>query len=210
MHKPLRIGITGGIGSGKSLVCKIFASLGVPIYDADMAARRVMTTDIVLVNEIIKVFGTQSYHDDGSLNRDYLGREVFNNSDKLERLNQLVHPRVALDNEKWLTDNDNAPYLVKEAALLFESGSYKLLDKIIVVTAPESLRTQRVVTRDLSKTEEDVTKIIRSQMPEEEKIKRADYIINNDESDLILPQVLKLHERFNACIEHGTSTSGLR
>lgn len=195
--KTLRVGITGGIGSGKSLVCKIFSCLRVPTYDADSRARKLMTEDSVLVGQIKKEFGEQSYHSDGTLNREFLGKEVFNNPVKLETLNRLVHPRVAIDGDTWMQENSNVAYTVKEAALLFESGSYKSLDKIIVVTAPERLRVQRVIGRDKSRTEEDVLKIIRSQMNEDEKVSRADFLIVNDELNLLLPQVLKLHERFN-------------
>lgn len=194
--KSLKVGITGGIGSGKSLVCKIFAQLGAPVYDADSHAKRLMTEDKVLVEQIKAEFGEQSYAKNGELNRDYLSKEVFNNPLKLELLNNLVHPRVAQDSERWMNENSNAPYLIKEAALLFEAGSYKTLDKIIVVTAPEALRVNRVVSRDTSRTKAEVIKIIRSQMPEAEKIGRADFVINNDESELVIPQVLKLHERF--------------
>jgi dephospho-CoA kinase len=193
--KSLKVGITGGIGTGKSLVCKIFAQLGAPVYDADTRARRLMTEDKVLVEQIKAKFGEQSYAN-GELNREYLSKEVFNNSLRLELLNSLVHPRVALDSERWMNQNANAPYVLKEAALLFEAGSYKTLDKIIVVTAPEALRVTRVTRRDKSKTKEDVLKIIGNQMPEDEKIIRADFVIRNDESELVIPQVLKLHERF--------------
>ena len=195
--KTLRIGITGGIGSGKSLVCKIFSCLRVPTYDADSRARKLMTEDSVLVDQIKKEFGAQSYKIDGTLNREFLSKEVFNNPTRLETLNRLVHPRVAIDGEKWMQENSTVAYTVKEAALLFESGSYQSLDKIIVVTAPERLRVQRVISRDKSRTEEDVLKIIRSQMNEDEKVSRADFLIVNDELNMLLPQVLKLHERFN-------------
>ena len=202
MSKPLRIGITGGIGSGKSLICKIFMSLKVPVYDADSMARNLMTSDFVLIDQIKREFGESSYQPDGSLNREYLSKKVFNDPNELEKLNQLVHPRVGIDSENWIERNKAYPYIVKEAALLFESGTNKLLDKIIVVTAPESLRVQRVLSRDKSRREEDVLKIIRNQMDEEEKIKRADFIIRNDESELVVPQVLKLHERFIAFAAH--------
>lgn len=192
----LRIGITGGIGSGKSMVCKIFALLGAPTYDADTRARSLMTDDQVLVDQIKKKFGPQSYNTDATLNRQYLSKEVFNDPEKLAEMNKLVHPRVALDSEKWINANAQSPYVVKEAALLFESGAYKALDKIIVVTAPEALRLQRVVNRDKTRSQEDVMKIIRNQLAEEEKIRRADFVITNDETQLIIPQVLKLHERF--------------
>lgn len=196
MNKPLRIGITGGIGSGKSLICRIFSILGAPIYDADSAARTLMTTDSILVNQIKKEFGDSSYQLDGLLNREYLSREVFNDAIKLEKLNQLVHPRVAVDSENWIERNKTHPYVVKEAALLFESGANKVLDKIIVVTAPEHLRIQRVLGRDKSKSEGDIVKIINNQMAEDEKIRKADFVIRNDETVLVVPQVLKLHERF--------------
>jgi len=192
----LLIGITGGIGSGISLVCKIFALLGAPTYDADSRARSLMTEDHVLVDQIKKRFGNQSYFEDGSLNRQYLGKEVFSDPEKLSELNKMVHPRVALDSEKWMNDNAHSPYIVKEAALLFEAGVYKALEKIIVVSAPEVLRVQRVINRDKTRTPEEVLKIIRNQLSEEEKISRADFVITNDETQLIIPQVLKLHERF--------------
>ena len=192
----LKIGITGGIGSGKSTVCKIFSLLGTPVYDADSHAKRLMTEDKILVAQIQEKFGKQSYAKSGELNRDYLSKEVFNNSLRLQALNGLVHPRVALDSERWMKENSNAPYVIKEAALLFETGSYKTLDKIIVVSAPEELRVQRVINRDTSRTREDVLKIIRNQMPEQDKIGRADFIIYNDERELLIPQILKLHERF--------------
>jgi dephospho-CoA kinase len=196
LNKPLQIGITGGIGSGKSLVCKIFACLGVPIYDADSRAKSIMTTDGILVEQIKKEFGDLSYYEDGRLNREYLGSTVFNDSAKLKRLNELVHPRVGSDSEKWVEENASHPYLMREAALLFESGSFKKLNKIIVVTAPEQLRVKRVLQRDKQRTEKDVLAIIQNQMPEEEKIKKADFVIYNDETELVVPQVLKLHEQF--------------
>ncbi len=199
MNKPLRIGVTGGIGSGKSVVCKIFSALGMPVYDADSRAKQLMTVDKILIEKIKEQFGESSYSIDGSLNRDFLGKEVFNDPRKLEQLNQLVHPRVGDDYEQWVEKNKSVGYVVKEAALLFESESYKMLDKIIVVTAPEDLRIQRVMDRD-KRSKEGILKIIRSQMPEEEKINRADFIIYNDETTLIVPEVMKLHERFIAFI----------
>jgi dephospho-CoA kinase len=198
VRQPLRIGITGGIGSGKSLICKIFAALQVPIYDADAMARKLMNSDSILIDQIKEEFGESSYRRDGTLNRAYLSEGVFNDPGKLQKLNQLVHPRVAVDSEQWIERNKAHPYVVKEAALLFESGSYKLLDKIVAVEAPENLRVQRVLNRDKTKSKEEVIKVIHSQMPEEEKISRADFIIRNDETMLVLPQVLKLHERFIA------------
>jgi len=198
MRQPIQIGITGGIGSGKSLVCRIFKVLGVPAYDADSRAKIVMTTDGILIDQIKKEFGTLSYNEKGELNRELLGKTVFNQPDKLARLNSLVHPRVALDYNQWVSEQSNAKYCLKEAALLFEAGSHQWLDKIIVVTAPDELRIQRVLQRDSHRTSKDVEHIFRSQMPQEEKVKLADYVIKNDESELVVPQVLKLHEWFNS------------
>lgn len=198
MGKPLQIGITGGIGSGKSLVCKIFNALGTPTYDADSRAKMVMTTDGILVEAIKKEFGVLSYDAKGVLNRQHLANTVFNQPDKLKRLNELVHPRVALDYEHWVSSQTNVKYVLKEAALLFESGSYQSLDKILVVTAPETLRVQRVLIRDPHRSAEQTKEIIRNQMEEEEKMKRADYVIVNDETTLLIPQVLNLHLQFIA------------
>lgn len=198
MKKALRIGVTGGIGSGKSLVCKIFQHLGAPVYDADSRAKMLMVSDEVLIGQIKSEFGEQSYQVGGELNREYLSKSVFNNPAQLEKLNQLVHPRVAIDSENWFERNNGAPYVVKEAALLFEAGSYKQLDKMIVVTAPEELRIKRVLVRDKKRTAEEIKKIIRNQMPESEKAAKADFVIHNDERELLIPQVLKLHERFIA------------
>lgn len=154
MNRPLQIGITGGIGSGKSLVCRMFACLGVPVYDADSRAKSVMTTDGILVMQIKKEFGGLSYHADGSLNRNYLAGTVFNNPERLEVLNKLVHPRVGEDYLKWLDKQREHAYVLKEAALLYESGSYKALDKVIVVHAPEAVRVARVRQRDPHRSEQ--------------------------------------------------------
>ena len=192
MSNPLQIGITGGIGSGKTLVSKIFACLGIPVYDADSHAKELMTTDGILVSQIKKEFGDLSYLSDGTLNRKYLSEVVFNKQERLDVLNKLVHPRVGENYTQWVKRHNNKAYVLKEAALLFEAGSYKTLDKIIVVHAPEEVRIKRVMHRD-GRAEQQVREIIRKQMSEEEKLKRADFIIHNDESSLIIPQVLALH-----------------
>ena len=194
---PLQIGITGGIGSGKSLISKIFKSLGIPIYDADSHAKILMTTDGILVEQIKKEFGSLSYDEKGNLNRKYLSDAIFSDDIKRQKLNGLVHPRVALDYDRWLSENTDRPYIIKEAALLFESGSGDSLDKIIVVTAPEQMRVKRVLKRDPHRTELDVLRIIRNQMGEEEKLIKADFIIYNDETTLVVPQVLELDKQFN-------------
>ncbi|MFM8850309.1 MAG: dephospho-CoA kinase [Cytophagales bacterium] len=194
--RPLQIGITGGIGSGKSLVCKIFSCLGIPVYDADSRAKSIMTTDGIVMEQIKTEFGSLSYNSDGTLNRSYLSQTVFNDAAKLKKLNELVHPRVALDAQQWVATHRDQKYVLREAALLFESGSYQLMDKIVVVTAPETLRVTRVLTRDSHRTAEDVVKIIRNQMDEKEKISRADFVLVNDETELLVPQVVKMHQHF--------------
>jgi dephospho-CoA kinase len=197
LKTPLQIGITGGIGSGKSLVSRIFNLLGVPVYDADSRAKSIMTTDGILVSQIKKEFGVLSYSEDGSLNREYLAEHVFNDSEKLKRLNSLVHPRVGEDFNRWVKDQKSA-YVLKEAALLFEAGSNTALNKIIVVSAPEELRINRVLQRDKHRTTEQIKDIIRNQLKEEEKLKLADYIIVNDETRPLIPQVLDLHKQFRS------------
>jgi dephospho-CoA kinase len=196
VETPLLIGITGGIGSGKSLVCKIFQQLGIPIYDADSHAKDLMTTDGILISAIKKEFGDLSYNEDGGLNRTYLAAHVFNNEKKLELLNSLVHPRVAEDFTKWVQRHNGFEYVIKEAALLFESGSHQSLDKIIVVRADEKTRIERVSKRDAHRTVEQIKAIVGKQMPEDEKLQRADYIIVNDGTQLVIPQVLQLHAEF--------------
>ena len=147
-----------------------------------------------------KEFGDLSYHSDGTLNRAYLADRVFGNETELEKLNRLVHPRVAVDYSRWRDHQKHAPYTLKEAALLFESGSYKTLERIIVVSAPEALRQKRVLQRDAHRTVEQFKGIVEKQMPEEQKLKRADYIIVNDDATLVIPQVLKLHTEFSKAV----------
>lgn len=192
----LQVGITGGIGSGKSLVCKIFSSLGIPIYDADTRAKWLTSNNPKIKEAIIKHFGPDSYTNSG-LNREYIAQRVFNNKAELEILNGIIHPEVGNDYKAWV-EGQKADYVIKEAALMFESGSYKVLDKVINVTAPIDLRVQRVLNRDSFRTEKEVRAIIEKQLPDKERIERSDYLINNDEKDMLIPQVLKLHNEFQA------------
>ena len=179
MRKLLQVGITGGIGSGKTMVCRIFATLGAPVYDSDSRAKILMTTDGILADQIKKEFGTLSYHADGTLNRQFIGELVFQDDSMRQNLNRLVHPRVAIDYARWVSAQ-SFPYIVKEAALLMETGSYKELDKTIVVTAPDTVRIARVLERDKHRTEQNVRDIISSQMPQQEKEAKADFVIVND------------------------------
>ncbi len=190
----LRIGVTGGIGSGKTIVCKIFESLGIPVYNADVRAKELMQFDVSLVSSLKIEFGEKIYLSDGQLNRDLLSQKVFNNLSALIRLNSLVHPVVMRDSENWMEKQIASPYAIKEAALLFESGSSENLDYIISVFAPEKIRTQRIKKRD-QLSEEQILARMNNQMSEEEKKRRADFVITNDESQLVIPQVIELHEQ---------------
>jgi dephospho-CoA kinase len=200
MRVPYQIGITGGIGSGKSTVARIFASLGVPTYDADSRAKSVMTTNAALVKKIKEEFGESAYDSSGKLDRKYLSAQVFGFPERLEKLNSFVHPCVAENYQEWLQAQRGHPYILKEAALLFETGSSDKLDKIIVVTAPAELRLKRVKSRD-NRSEKEIQDIMKRQWPEEQSLARADYVIANDEANPLLPQVLKLHEVFKTRME---------
>jgi dephospho-CoA kinase len=188
------LGITGGIGSGKTTVCKIFETLGIPVYYADDRAKYLMSHDPVLIAGIIELFGADAFLEPHLLNRAHIAQVAFNDKEKLNQLNALVHPAVAQDGLNWQAAQRNVPYTLKEAALLFESGSYRTLDKIIVVAAPLELRIQRVMARDGAKREE-VEARISKQMPEAEKVKLADFVINNDEKNLLIPQVIAIHAK---------------
>jgi dephospho-CoA kinase len=190
----LKIGITGGIGSGKTTVCRIFETLDIPIYYADDRAKWLMSNDLYLIENIKLLFGNDAYLPDGALNRSHISSIVFKNSSKLSALNKLVHPAVALDGEKWFASLENTPYAIKEAALLIESGSHQQLDKLIVVTAPLEERIRRVMQRD-NCSREEVEARISKQMPEAEKIPLADYVIENGGKKLLIPQVISVHER---------------
>lgn len=194
-----KVGITGGIGSGKTTVCKIFETLGIPIYYADDRAKWLMVNSPALQTGIINLFGKESYDEEGQLNRAYIGGIAFKHPKKLQKLNALVHPAVFVDGENWQQEQLalQFPYTLKEAALLYESGSHKFLDKMIVVTAPEELRIERVMKRD-GLDKEAVQDRIARQMSEAEKVAQADYIITNDGQQLLIPQVLEIHQQLLA------------
>ena len=188
----LRIGLTGGIGSGKTTVAQIFELLGIPIYYADDAAKLFMNTNIQLITAIKKNFGEEAYKNN-ELDRSYIASVVFNDPEKLNLLNSLVHPITLNDAEQWM-QRQTSPYTIKEAALMFESGADKMLDYIIGVTAPEVLRIKRVMDRD-GVSRDAVLKRLSRQMDEIEKINRCDFILVNDETQLLIPQVLDLHQK---------------
>lgn len=196
----LKIGITGGIGSGKSVVCRLFQVLGVPVYDSDARAKWVMAHDTQLRDELTAAFGTETFDAQGQLNRAYLARVAFPDPAQLARLNALVHPHVGRDFAQWAATQQAAGhrYVLKEAALLYESGAYQQLSRVITVFAPLQLRQQRVLHRDPHRTPADIQHIIGKQLSEEEKMQRADHIIFNDDQHLLIPQVLALHEKLLA------------
>lgn len=194
----LKIGITGGIGVGKSIVCRMFGQLGIPIYDADTRAKWVMLHDRDLKQELTSAFGAEAYSHDGKLNRPYISKIVFNNPERLAQLNGLVHPRVRNDFSNWLEASTGAPYIVKEAALMYESEAWRQVDKMITVYASLEVRMKRLLVRDLNRTEADIQAIIDKQLTEEEKMARADFVVYNDDRQLLIPQVLDLHQQFLA------------
>ncbi|MCF8257442.1 MAG: dephospho-CoA kinase [Flavobacteriales bacterium] len=188
------IGITGGIGCGKTTVCGIFSELGVPVYYADDRAKAVMMEDESLMATIRCTFGDEAYKN-GELNRPYLAHQVFGSEEKLTRLNAVVHPAVARDFMKWANAIADVPYIIKEAAILFESGAYRTVQQTVLVTAPENVRIERVMQRD-SISETEVRQRMDSQWPEERKAQMADHVIVNDGHQLLIPQVLELHGKF--------------
>lgn len=191
----LKIGITGGIGSGKTTVCKVFELLGIPVFYADTVAKSIMHTDPVLKDGILKTFGEKSYSCDGELDRPYISSIVFNNESELNKLNALVHPAVFRAFDKWLVIHSDSPYIIKEAALLFETESYKMCDLSVLVVSPEVSRIRRVIARDGISHDEILLRMKR-QLSDEQKKKMADYILVNDESRLLIPQILSLHQQF--------------
>jgi len=192
-----KIGITGGIGSGKTTICRIFESLDIPVYYADTEAKKIMTSNLSVKKRLKALLGEEAFFKNGKPDRVYIASKIFNNNELLSKINEIVHPAVQLDADRWfeLMKMDNrARYCLKEAALLVETGSYKSLHALIVVTCPEDIRIQRVMKRDSIKYE-DVLKKIRTQMSEEDKIKLADFVIVNDGKSSLIPQVWAIHQK---------------
>jgi dephospho-CoA kinase len=188
----LKIGITGGIGSGKSTVAQLFKVLGIPVYSADDAAKRLMNEDEGLVNQVKLLFGETAYSN-GQLNRKYIADIVFKNPAQLAQLNAIVHPVTLRDADEWM-HKQTAPYSIKEAAVLFESGAHEHLDYVIGVSAPAPLRMQRAMHRDNISREEVIARM-NKQIDEIIKMRLCDFIIYNDEQQLVIPQVLTLHQK---------------
>ena len=183
------IGITGGIGSGKSTIAKVFMSIGYPVYNSDTRAKELINSNEELINSIKLSFGDDLYNSQG-LDRKKMASIVFNNPEKLELLNSIIHPAVGKDFEKWI-DLQNTSFILKEAAILFETGIYKSLHKIILVSAPQETRIERVIKRD-NTNQEEVLSRMNNQWSEEKKTELADYVIDNSGNKLVIPQVLEI------------------
>lgn len=201
--ESLKVGITGGIGSGKSLVCQIFKVLGIPVYHSDDRAKSLMTTDKDVVKKIYDNFGEDAYLPDGNLNREFLARTVFSDKKKRKKINSIVHPAVADDFQQWSMDHGKFPFVIKEAALLVDSGSYKSLDYLISVIAPMDLRIERVLKRDNHRTREQVESIINGQLDDQILISHSQFVISNDNKVLLLPQVIEIHEKLISLTQTG-------
>jgi dephospho-CoA kinase len=187
----LKIGLTGGIGSGKSTAAQLFEVLGIPVYYADAEAKRLMNEDEELISAITKLFGKQAYSDN-RLDRKFISSIVFSDPTKLELLNAIVHPATKKDAENWM-HKQTTPYAIHEAALIFEAEVNERLDRVIGVSAPEELRIQRAIGRD-NVNREDILKRMSSQMEEKVKMSKCDFVLINDEQRLLIPQVLELHK----------------
>ncbi len=187
----LKVGLTGGIGSGKSTVAHIFETLGIPVYYADDAAKKLMNEDEGLKQQVEQLFGDASYTNN-QLNRAFVSAQVFNNPEKLAMLNSIVHPATIADAEKWM-QHQSAPYAIKEAALIFESGAQENLDNVIGVFAPKAIRIKRVMERD-GITREEVLARMNKQINETIKMRLCSYVITNNEQELLIPQVLAVHQ----------------
>ena len=189
----LKIGLTGGIGSGKTTVSKIFGALGIPVFYSDIEAA-ILTRDAAVKKKICIVFGNNILDKYGRIDRKLLAKQVFSDSKKLEKLNSIIHPALAKIFEGWVKKNNTHPYILKEAAILFESGSHKKLDFIITVTSPIQMRIERVIKRE-NISKKQVEERMKHQMSDKEKIKLSDFVIINNEDKMLIPQVLEIHKK---------------
>jgi len=196
----MKLGITGGIGSGKTSVCRVFNILGIPVFSADPEARVIMDSNESIIQGINSIVGKDLYLN-GSLDRMELANLIFNDNKLLEKINSLVHPIVFENFRKWEI-KQSAPYVIMEAAILYESGASKLVDKILTVVAPIEERVDRVMRRN-GITREQVMERIRNQADDTYRIKLSDYVINNSENDMIIPSILKIHEEILTNIDTG-------
>lgn len=187
------IGLTGGIGTGKSTVARLFEVIGLPVYYSDNRAKE-MYFDPLVKEKVIELLGTEAYTSDRKINREYISKCIFSNASLLSKINSIIHPAVEQDFKNFIEHNCNRKLIIKESALLFETGLYKKVDKIILVMSPLELRLKRVILRDKS-SEETVLKRINNQMPDEEKAPISDFVIKNDEQNALITQVLAVYEK---------------
>ena len=197
---PLLVGLTGGIGVGKSFCAEIFKWLAVPIYNSDTEAKKIMVEDPEVKTAIIDLCGPKSYTDAGQLDRGHIASIIFSDNRKLAQINAIVHPAVGSHFRKWSTHHKDVRYVMQESALIFETGSYKNFDKVVVVDAPLEVRIQRTMSRD-SSTQEQVSERISKQYDQKQKVELADFTIYNDGHQMIIPQILRVH---SALLNHET------
>ncbi|MGF1586160.1 MAG: dephospho-CoA kinase [Bacteroidales bacterium] len=191
----LKVGITGGIGSGKTIVSRVFSVLGVPVYNADLSARSIMNTDRNVLEKLSISFG-EGIIKEGVPDRQALAQIVFNDPDALKRINEIIHPAVRADFAGWLEKQREVAYIVKEAAILFESGAYAELDTVILITAPEETRIRRIIKRD-GDTVANIKNRMANQWPDETKALKAGFVIENDNTSAVLPVILEMHSKFS-------------
>jgi dephospho-CoA kinase len=187
----LKVGITGGIGSGKSVVAKIFSTLGIPVYESDQRAKWLIEYNKDIVSEIREFLGNEAYNEDGKYDKVFVSKAVFQNEELLRKLNQIVHPRVRQDFEDWVL-LQNAPFVLKEAAIMSRNAG---LDKIIVIHSPKDLRIKRLLIRDTHRNLSEIEKVISNQKTEKEFLEMADFVINNDDKELLIPQVIEVYKK---------------
>ena len=192
--KPKLIGITGGIGAGKSTVSTIYKHLGFKVYNSDQRAKEIVSEDSIIKKKLISFFGNNVYKN-GVLDRKFLSDKIFNDKSSLQQINSIIHPAVKKDFNNWVINNKNEKVLFKESALLFESGAYKELDKIILIVSDKNLRVSRVLNRDQNRSKKEIESIIDKQIDEVDAIKYADIVIDNNHKKMLLPSVIKEIEK---------------
>lgn len=188
----IKVAVTGGIGSGKSVVCKIFEKIGIPVFNADFEAKKLINTSRTIHDKLVSLFGAAIYQSNGDIHRKKMADLIFNDNFALQKVNEIVHPEVRKRFIEW-TEEQNSPYIIQEAAIIFESKQTQSFDKIITVTAPLELKIERVIKRD-QVSKEEVYKRMQSQLPDEIKIAKSDFVIMNDEVEMIIPQIIEIHK----------------
>lgn len=205
--KPIRIGITGGIGSGKSIVAKCLEKMGFPVFNADREAAALLCSESTVVNQVKIAFGENAYLPSGLPNKDHIASLVFSNPSKLQELNSIIHPAVSIRFEDWCRQNSQSKFVFKEAAILFESGADSQVHKVIGVIAPMEIRISRVMQRD-GKTRAQIEKVIQNQLPQKELISKCNFIIQNDDKHPVLPALLEILDQLSTTTKRIDGTSG--